>query len=267
MTDSKIIDFHTHCFPDKIAKKAIDTLSRSAGGLKYHTDGTIDGLKQSMKQEGVTSSVVLNIATNEKQQANVNDFAAGINNEKDIFAFGSVYPLGETAIEELERIKALGLKGVKLHPEYQGFFVDDERLKPIYEKISSLGLITVFHSGADLAYKPPFKCVPERLLRALKWFSAPVIAAHWGASCFSNEVIDKLCGTDVYFDTAFGYGNISKDEACQIIEKHGIDKILFGTDSPWSFVSREVELLNTLNLSNNDIDKILFGNAEKLLNI
>ncbi len=263
----KIIDFHTHCFPEKIAGRALDKLSQSAGGLKYHTDGTVDGLKSVMKSQGVSASVVLNIATNEKQQKSVNDFAAVINNEDGVFAFGSVYPFSEDALDELERIKELGLKGVKLHPEYQDFFADDERLKPIYEKISKLGLITVFHSGKDLAYKPPYKCSPERLLRALKWFSAPVIAAHWGASGLSDDVIRYLCGTDVYFDTAFGYGYISKDEANRIIDIHGTDKILFGTDSPWSYPEREMELINALDLNENDKNKIFYENGENLLKI
>ncbi len=263
----KIIDFHTHCFPEKIAGRALDKLSQSAGGLKYHTDGTVEGLKKEMKKQGVSASVVLNIATNEKQQKSVNDFAALINNEEDIFAFGSVYPFSEDAFGELERIKALGLKGVKLHPEYQEFYVDDERLKPIYEKISKLGLITVFHSGKDLAYKPPYKCPPERLLRALKWFSAPVIAAHWGAAGISDDVIKYLCGEDIYLDTAFGYGYINKDEANRIIENHGTDKILFGTDSPWSYPEREAGFIDTLDLSENDKNKIFYENAENLLNI
>ena len=147
------------------------------------------------------------------------------------------------------------------------FFVDDERLKPVYEKISELGLITVFHSGKDLAYKPPYKCSPERLLKALKWLSAPVIAAHWGASGLSRDVIKYLCGTDVYLDTAFGYGYINKDEANRIIEKHGTDKILFGTDSPWSLPERELDLINTLDLSENDKNKIFYENGKNLLKI
>ena len=263
----KIIDFHTHCFPEKIAQRAIDKLSKSAGGLKYHTDGTINGLKRSMENSGVNISVVLSIATNEKQQKNVNDFAAQLNNQDDIFSFGSVYPFSDDALEELDRIKELGLKGVKLHPEYQDFFVDDERLKPIYEKISSLGLITVFHSGKDLAYKPPYKCSPERLLKALEWISSPVVAAHWGASELSCDVLRYLCGRDLYFDTAFGYGHITEDEAKRIIDAHGVDKILFGTDSPWSFPEAEINFINSLGLSDSDKDKIFYGNGKNLLDI
>ena len=150
-----LIDFHTHAFPEVISKKAIDKLAYLSGGLAPQTVGTVSSLKQEMKKDGVDISVVLSIATNPNQQINVNNFAKKINDEKHIFAFGSVHPDAENVFEELERIKDMGLKGVKFHPEYQNFYVDDEKMKPIYKKISSLGLITVFHSGYDYGYAPP----------------------------------------------------------------------------------------------------------------
>lgn len=262
-----LIDFHTHCFPQKIARRAIEKLAYEAGGLEAYTDGTADGLKELMKNSGVDAAVVLNIATNEKQMHSVNDFAASINNGTDIFAFGSVYPHSDAALEELERIKALGLKGVKLHPEYQSFFVDDEKMKPIYKKISELGLITVFHAGADYGFSPPLKCAPRNLKNALKWFDTPVVAAHWGGLGCSGEVLELLCGTDLYFDISFGYSQISRSAARRIVEKHGTDKLLFGTDAPWQNAEMQKRLLNTLELSETEKENIYFKNAEKLLEI
>ena len=167
-----LIDFHTHCFPDKIAPKAIEKLSFTSGGLTPYTDGTVSGLKDSMKKGGVDASVVLNIATNAHQQHSVNDFAASINDNKTIFSFGSVFPFSEDAFDELERIKELRLKGVKLHPDYQGFNVDDIRLKPLYKKISELGLITVFHAGFDYGFAPPYGATPDKMARALEWLES-----------------------------------------------------------------------------------------------
>ena len=116
-----IIDFHTHCFPEKIAERAIEKLSFSAGGLYPHTNGSLQSLKGLMAEQGVDKAVVLSIATNAHQQKSVNDFAAFINDNQSIFAFGSVYPYSENVNEELERIKALGLKGIKFHPDYHSF--------------------------------------------------------------------------------------------------------------------------------------------------
>lgn len=262
-----LIDFHTHAFPDKIATAAIPKLSFVSGGLEPYTDGTISGLKESMQKNDVDVSVVLNIATNAHQQRSVNDFAASINNKKDIFAFGSVFPFSEDAFCELERIKELGLVGVKLHPDYQGFNVDDIRLKPLYKKISELGLITVFHAGLDYGFAPPYGATPEKMARALEWFSSPVIAAHWGGVNCGDDVIKYLCGKNIYFDVSMGYGMMPKYYAQKIIELHTADKMLFGTDTPWHNANMEMRLLDTLELSSDDMDKITHKNAKKLLGI
>ncbi len=262
-----LIDFHTHAFPEKIAEKAIEKLSYASGGLEPYTNGTISGLCNSMEKGGVDKSVVLNIATNAHQQKSVNDFAAATNKMSNLIAFGSVFPDSEDALYELERIKSLGLKGVKLHPDYQGFNVDDEKMKPIYKKISELGLITVFHAGFDYGFPPPYGATPEKLLKALSWFQSPVIAAHWGGINCNQGVLDLLCGKDIYFDTSFGYSMLPRYYALKIIEKHGTDKILFGTDTPWHTPNMEMRLLNNLELSDGEMKKITHLNAEKLLNI
>ena len=262
-----LIDFHTHAFPDKLADRAIEILSFKSGGLIPYTDGTVSGLEASMINSKVDSCVVLNIATNAHQQHSVNDFAASINNNKTIFSFGSVFPESEDALAELERIKELGLKGVKLHPDYQGFSVDDEKMKPIYKKISELGLITVFHAGLDYGFAPPYGATPQKLARALGWFNSPVVAAHWGGVNCGEEVLKYLCGKDIYFDASFGYSMMPKYYAEKIIEKHGTDKMLFGTDTPWHTADMEMRLLDSLKLSDCEFEKIKHLNAEKLLGI
>ena len=262
-----IIDFHTHCFPDALAEKAIDKLSFVSGGLTPHTDGTVAGLRAAMEKGGVDLSVVLNIATNAHQQRRVNEFAAAINGQPGLVAFGSVFPDSPDALEELEYIKAAGLKGVKLHPDYQGFSVDDPRLKPLYRKISSLGLVTVFHAGLDYGFPPPYGATPEKLATALGWFESPVVAAHWGGLNCGEEVLRLLCGRDVYFDTSFGYSQMPKYYAEKILEKHGVDNMLFGTDTPWHTAAMELRLLSTLGLSDNEMNAITADNAKKVLGL
>ena len=261
-----LIDFHTHCFPEKIASLALQKLSFASGGLHPYTNGTVEGLKDLMARQGVDKAVVLNIATNTTQQRNVNNFAAEIN-KGNIISFGSVFPDSPDCLEELEKIKDLGLKGVKLHPDYQSFNVDDEKMKPIYKKISQLGLITVFHAGFDYGFAPPYGATPDKMERALKWFDSPVIAAHWGGIDCGEAVLKHLCGKDIYFDTSFGYGNMPKYYAQKILDTHSADKMLFGTDTPWHTASMELTLLKSLNISDEDFEKITHKNAEKLLNI
>lgn len=260
-----IFDIHTHAFPEKIAGKAIGSLSFRAGGLEPSFDGTFGGLCDFMDKEGVCGFAVQNIATNPSQMKKVNDFAVQCKRE-NVFPFGSVHPDAPDALSELERIKEMGLKGIKLHPDYQGFFVDSEKMIPIYKKASQLGLIILFHAGYDFGFPAPYHCMPDNLSRALKYIDTPVIAAHWGGLSVGDEVIKKLCSMPLYFDTSFGYGTKPRDEALEIIEKHGTDRILFGSDSPWHTPSMEMKLLKTLELSESELEDITFNNAKKLLN-
>ena len=260
-----LIDFHTHAFPEKIASRAIESLAHSAGALLPQTSGTAASLKEQMQRDGVDISVVLSIATNPRQQTNVNDFAISLRQEAGLIPFGSVHPDAPNALEELERIHSAGLKGVKFHPEYQKFYADDPRMKPIYRKISQLGLITVFHAGHDYGFPPPYHAMPEHMLQALRWFDSPVVAAHWGGVCCGEAVLEKLCGTDIYLDLSFGYGTMAKPMAQAIIDSHSPDRLLFASDMPWHRPEWELRLLRSLDISDADREKICFRNAQKLL--
>ena len=262
-----LIDFHAHAFPDKIAAAAVGKLAFAAGGLQPQTDGSPASLKAQMQADGVDISVVHSIATKPSQQTNVNNFAIELNKDPAIVAFGSVHPDAPDALEELERIAAAGLKGIKFHPEYQHFYVNDEKMKPIYRKISQLGLITLFHAGMDYGMPPPYHCMPEQLAQALYWFDSPVVAAHWGGLGCGEAVLEKLCGKDVWFDLSFGYGVMAKCTAQAIVDKHTPDRLLFASDMPWHRPSWEKRLLDTLDISQADREKIFSGNARKLLKL
>lgn len=262
-----LIDFHTHAFPDRLASAAVEKLAFAAGGLIPQTDGSAASLIAQMDADGVDISVVHSIATNPRQQTNVNNFAMEMNRNPRLVAFGSVHPDAPDALEELERIAAAGLKGIKLHPEYQHFYADDEKMKPIYRKISSLGLVTLFHAGEDYGFPPPYHAMPDHLLKALKWFDSPVVAAHWGSFGCAEEVLQKLCGENIWFDLSFGYCNMPKSTAQAIMDKHTPDRLLFASDMPWHRPVWEKRLIESLDLSDADKEKIYFRNAEKLLSL
>lgn len=261
-----LIDFHTHAFPDKIAENVIAKLGKDSG-LFAHTDGTVSGLRSLMKANGVDLAVLLPIVTNPRSQTNINNFAIAQNGD-GLISFGSVHPDAPDALEELVRLHSLGVKGVKFHPEYQSFFVDDEKMKPIYRKISELGLITVFHAGLDTGYRPPYHCMPKSLLGALKWLDAPVVAAHWGGVDSSEEVMATLHSIpQLYLDTAFGYGTNIRPFAHEMIEVFGSDHILFASDAPWHPPIWETCLLDSLELDVETRENINYKNAMRLLGI
>ena len=263
-----IIDFHVHAFPDALAAKALPLLSKCSGGVKPNYDATISGLESYLAKNNVDYAVVLNIATNPHQEKKVNDFAISLLEKKNIIPFGSVHPDSPNALSELERLAKAGIRGIKLHPDYQHFFVDDEKMFPIYKKIAELGFITVFHAGVDIGYPKPVHCTPERLLRVLDLFDdAPVVAAHFGGWLLWDSVLEDLCGTKVYLDTAFSSGKMPPDYAKELIKAHDADKVLLGSDMPWSDTLDEVRFVQSLDLSAEDEEKILSNNAKRLLNI
>lgn len=263
-----IIDFHVHAFPDALAAKALPLLSKCSGGVKPNYDATISGLESYLAKNNVDYAVVLNIATNPHQEKKVNDFAISLLEKQNIIPFGSVHPDSPNALSELERLAKAGIRGIKLHPDYQHFFVDDEKMFPIYKKIAELGFITVFHAGVDIGYPKPVHCTPERLLRVLDLFDdAPVVAAHFGGWLLWDSVLEDLCGTKVYLDTAFSSGKMPPDYAKELIKAHGADKVLLGSDMPWSDTLDEVRFVQSLDLSAEDEEKILSNNAKRLLNI
>jgi len=262
-----IIDFHTHAFPSRIVEAAMRELIQRFGYLEPTYDGSEDGLRAYAEQLGVDYCVVLNIATNPRQMKKVNDFAASANHGR-IVSFGSIHPCAEDAMEEVDRVKALGLKGVKLHPDYQDFWVDDERFFPLYRKLGELGLITTFHAGQDMGCFEPVRCTPERLARILPLFGgAPVVAAHMGSNYMWHEVEALLCGKDIYFDTAYTYGNMPPEQGRRLTLKHGTDRILLGSDMPWSRTTDEMKYIKSWRLSDTDYAKIYGENGAKLLGL
>ena len=261
-----LIDFHTHAFPEKLAPRVMGSLSHASGGLVPQTDGTLEGLRSQLRQEGVDRAVLLNIASTPKQQTNVNNFAIEVNQQADFWAFGSVHPDAPDALEELERLKEAGIRGIKLHPEYQGFYADDPKLRPVYEKASRLGMIVLFHAGMDIGFPPPYHATPKHILGALKWLDTPVVAAHWGGLSAYPEMVEQLCGIEgLYMDISSCYGAIPRPVAQQILDKHGAERLLFASDMPWQRPSWQLRLLDTLEMTEAQREAICWKNAMQLL--
>ena len=268
-----IIDFHTHVFPDKIANRTIELLSEK-GSMTPFSDGTVDGLVAEMEKAGVDVSITLPVMTSPKQFDSINRFAAEINElfcekERKLISFAGIHPECEDIDGKMSFIKKSGFLGVKIHPDYQGTYIDDESYVRILQCAKEYDLIVITHSGVDAAYRDvPVKCTPERVLNLIRRVPySKFILAHLGANEMPYEVIDMLCGEDVYFDTAFVLKNTDEDTFKKIVEKHGEDKILFATDSPWSSVKCDVDIVKSFSLDKTTENKIFFENAQKLLGI
>lgn len=267
-----IIDFHTHIFPDKIAVATVDKLKSylcDAGEeCAAYTDGTLTSLRESMKKAGVDKSVILPVVTNPKQFDSINRFSAEVDKENDIIAFGGIHPDNESPEEKLDYIKSLGLKGIKLHPDYQGTYINDEKYVRIIRYAEEIGLITLIHAGYDVLSPDDIHCTPDRAIDMLKKVEAKennkIILAHLGGHRGAEESFEKLCGENVWLDTSYVLNKIEPQLLIRMFEKHGFDKILFASDSPWGGQKSFVETLEKLDISEKNKDKIFYKNAEHL---
>ena len=279
-----IIDFHTHTFPDKIAAGTIDLLSRKAHILPY-TDATVSQLQTSMKRAGIDLSVVLPVATTVRQVEHINDRAAQTNErtqETGILSFGCMHPDFEGYHEELARIRDLGLKGIKIHPVYQGVDIDDIRYMRIFDRAAQLGLIVITHAGLDIGFPGVVHCSPlmcRHVVDEVGDFS--FILAHMGGWRNWEEVPEYLADTCVFLDTAFSEDRfvplpdgwwkdgeeqmLTQKEFLHLKDVFGADRLLFGTDCPWSGQAESLAYLEKLTLTADEKEKILGGNAAKLL--
>ncbi|MCL2678516.1 MAG: amidohydrolase family protein, partial [Clostridiales bacterium] len=226
-----ILDFHTHCFPDSIAERAMTALAQESD-LPYYHDGTAAGLDERERAEGCGGYVVLPIATNPKQTASVNRFAASIQDPvRHIYSFGSVHPQNADFREQLRAAKESGLFGVKLHPEYQSFHVNDEKIFPLYEEIFRHGLPLLFHAGMDEGFSAPWHAEPHKIAEvARRYPEALIIAAHLGGYKMWREAAECLPRfPNVYMDVSFSVGRIPEEDFREACSRWPAERILFAT--------------------------------------
>ena len=262
-----VIDFHVHAYNPKIAERAVSTFENNCGITAY-TRGLVEQTAERFDEWGVDKGVLLSIATKPSQQTIINDWAKEQDGGRFI-SFGGIHPDAADVFDEIKRIKDLGLHGIKLHPDYQNFYVDEERLDDIYDAIEKVDLPVLIHSGFDGFSPDIVHCTPERALKMItKHKNLKVVFAHLGSNELWQEVYDTLAGVDgeVYFDT--GYTLRCSDGLMEkIIKKHGTDRILFASDCPWQSSGKIKQKIERLDLSSSDIEKILGGNAQRLLNL
>ena len=261
-----VIDFHTHVFPDKMAKRTIKVLDDNAGNQYIlANDGTVSGLLSNMDAWNIDISVVMPVATKQSQFRNICQWAAGTCSDR-LFCFGSIFPYTDDYKRDIDYVASLGLKGLKFHAEFQDFIVDDDRMMRIYDYALGKDLIILHHAGFDPAYKPPYKSSPQQFARIAKEMRGGVIiAAHLGGHDQWDDVERYLAGSSIYLDTSMGFEYYPRDQFLRIVEKHGADKILFGSDAPWSNAATEIKLLEDMPLPESHINAILSGNARRIL--
>ncbi|MBR3289961.1 MAG: amidohydrolase [Clostridia bacterium] len=271
-----IIDIHTHVFPDAIASKSVAFLTeKAAGAVHASTDGTLNGLKKSMRKSGVDVSVVQPVVTRPSQFDSINRFAAEINGRDGVYSFGGIHPDDETPQEHIAAIRALGLRGVKLHPDYQGVMIDDPRNIRLIRLAVETGLLVMTHAGFDVGFPELIHCPPpaaKRMLEAVygadrSRVEPRIILAHLGGYTQLDEVAAYLAGEPVYLDVSFALPRVEPEAVLRLIRAHGADRILFGSDCPWGDQADFVARMRALPLSDAEREAIMGGNAKRILGL
>ena len=261
----EIFDLHTHVYPDKIAGKAV----KSIGDFYSHSmfgDGTAETLVNSGKKAGITKYFIHSAATVKTQVPDINDFIKSecVKNKK-LIGFGTLHPdMNEEETEkEVEKMISYGFKGIKLHPDFQKFFIDEEKAFGMYGIIDGR-LPILFHTGDN---REDYSS-PERVVNMLRNFKKQkIIAAHFGAYTVWDkadyyETALKNCEIkdNLYFDTSSSIMYLSKERVKELINKYGSERFFFGSDYPMWSPDEEFERFKKLSLKDCDNENILSKN-------
>ncbi len=260
----KIIDFHTHVYPDKIAKKA----TQAIGGfydLTLDRVGSLDNLLKYCEKAGVTHSVIHSVATNPQQVSRINDFISQTvaKHPERISGFGTMHPDFEDKIPEIERCISMGIKGLKLHPDTQGFNLDDDRMLEVYDYLQDKAPI-LFHCG-DFRYDYSH---PSKVAKICRMFPRlQVIGAHFGGWSVWDDAVEYLRDVHCMLDTSSCSGFVGQAKFESLIKTFGADRLLFGTDFPLWNTEEELRRFMSVKMTDSDREKILYSNGAKILGL
>ncbi len=261
----RILDGHAHAFPDAIAAGAIEVLTAEALWMpvKAYHDGTISGLIQQMDQAGIERAIMCSVATKPTQTQKITDWSASIKTER-IIPFASIHPDYDQPEREIERIAAMGIRGLKFHPYYMNCPIDDPRTLRIATAASKAGLAMAFHTGYDLAFEKVDICDPARV-RALHE-AVPDLrmqACHMGSWQDWQRSLEHVAGLPIYIETSFSLGQCPDELLLRIIDRHDEDYLMFGTDSPWADQADQLARFMALPIGQTIKRKALWDNGHR----
>ena len=255
-----VIDFHSHIYPEKIASKVVESIG-AFYNVPMFGDGTVKNLLERGEKSGIDRFVVFSAALVPEQVQAINNYISSVCREhKEFTGFGTLHKDMENPIEEIERLKTLGLKGIKFHPDMQRFNIDDDRLLDIYAALEGKYPV-IFHTGD---YRHNFSH-PSRLAKVIDNFPGLcVIAAHFGGWSVFDIAYDYFHNRKCYFDVSSSLSFIGKRRAAQLIRSYGAERLLFGSDYPMWDPAACLEEFLQLELSDDEKEQILWKNAQNI---
>lgn len=260
----RIIDFHAHIYPEKIAEKAVENVGKFYL-MNMLGDGTVNTLIENGKGVGVDRFVVHSPALSPTQVLSINDSITNACAEHpELIGFGTLHAAMENPAEEIARIKSLKLRGIKIHPDSQRFDLDCDEMMNIYAILEKEELPVLFHTG-DYRYDYSH---PRRLRRVLQEFPKLVcIAAHFGGWSVFDLAVEYLLDTNCYLDISSSMSFLGPRRSRELIELYTPARMLFGSDFPMWTPESELEKFNALGFDEKARELILYRNAETIIKI
>jgi predicted TIM-barrel fold metal-dependent hydrolase len=260
-----IIDAHTHIFPDEIARQILETTARNFKIITFGA-GTAADLIAQMDKHGIRYAVVHMVAPTPASVKETNSWLIRLKEER-LIKFGTLHPRLKNLPQEIDRLKDHNINGVKLQPDVQAFTVDDSTVAyPLYEALAKKKMAVMFHVGGEPLPAPHNRSKPDMILRVAQDFSElKIIAAHLGGLNMWNAVYELLAGiSNVFMETSLTYENIVPELAKNIIQKHGHNKIFFGTDYPFAPIGKSVKIAKAVPFLSEKEKQDIFGlNAKR----
>lgn len=258
-----VIDAHCHVYPQKILPRAVDATGDFYLEKPFH-NGTLEQLFEYGDAMGIDKYVIESVATTKNQVPRINEFIAEcVSKYPDrLYGLGAAHPESDDIRKDMEQVKALGLKGIKIHPDIQGFSIDCDGFKETYDACEELGLTVLSHAGDKrYDYSNPNRIVPLLLSRPNLKF----VAAHLGGWSIWSTAVDELQKIpNLYVDCSSALGYISPEKATEIIRRFGADHVLFGTDYPLHSIDGEFAHFDRLLLTDEERKMIFCENAKRI---
>ena len=261
----RIFDAHCHIYPQSIARKAVEGIDQFYGHLPFEPyDGTTGTLLRMGREAGISHFLVHSVATAPHQTSSINRFIASeVALSNGVFTgLGTLHPDSEHPEQDFSELVALGLKGVKLHPDFQRFKADSDKAMRIYELCAEADLPVLVHTG-DHRYD----CSnPNRIVNILRTFpKLKFVGAHFGGWSVWDEAVRMLSGFDnIVVDTSSTFYASGRDKGRELIKKWGADRVMFGTDYPMWNPQPEIDCMIDMKLTENEYRRIFWDNAAKV---
>lgn len=264
----RIIDFHTHAFPDELAVRAVPALEAEAD-IKAVLDGTVSSLLASMDRAGIERSVVASIATKPAQFEPILEWSRKIaaSSGGRFVPFPSVHPKDPDSAEHVNAVARAGFRGIKLHSYYQGFRVDEKAADPLLRSIAEAGLVLLLHTGFDIAFPHDRLADPVRICSILRRYPhLKLVTSHFGAWKDWDEAERYILGRPIYMDISASIEFMGFERARRFLLEHPAEYLLFGSDSPWDDQASLIERVLAMDLPEHRLELLFTGNADRLLN-